>query len=131
MIARTLFAAALATGSGSEGARPPADRRVGASGLRLVRRGALLLAASVLGAALSASAAWAAEVRLIAERITPQGSGDLALISYPSVSDLLNGTNLGVANLPLGNGDFSPAFDIAGFTAVGSGFMLIAERVTP
>jgi hypothetical protein len=68
---------------------------------------------------------------LIAERVTPSGSGDLALLSYPSLADMLNGTNLGLANLPLGNGDFSPAFDIAGFTADGSGFMLIAERVTP
>ena len=68
--------------------------------------------------------------RLLAERVVPSGFSDLILLSYPSLDDLKNGTNLTQLVLPLGN-SLLPEFDIAGLTRDGAGYRLLAERVVP
>src|SRR5262245_51977487 len=81
---------------------------------------------------MTAPLASATPVRLIAERNVQQSTGNLFLITYPSVADMVNGTNFAQQSIGLGNSGgtmLSDEFNIAGFTVDGSGVaQLIAER---
>ena len=86
------------------------------------------LAAFLVGT--SAITAFSAEtIRLMAERDSPSSGSDLFLLSYPSLTDMVNGTNLvqQEVSIPL-----SSSFSFGGLTANGSGgFLLMAERDSP
>jgi hypothetical protein len=99
---------------------------------KLVRHCAIALALLAPACLLMAPVASADPVRLIAERNVQQATGNLFLITYPSVTDMVNGTGFAQQSIGLGNSGgimLSDEFDIAGFSTDGNGVVrLIAER---
>ena len=88
-----------------------------------------ILCCALLFTAVQFTSVSAAPIRMIAERDTPSAGGpDLLLLSYPSLTDLVNNTNRTDQVLQLA---LSSSFSLAGFTTDGSGYRMIAERDTP
>jgi hypothetical protein len=85
------------------------------------------LAWLVFGVFLSLTAS-AEPVHLLAESDTPTGSSELFLLSFPSLTDMINSDNLSQQTVQF---SLANTFSLGGFAVDDSGYHLLAESDTP